>query len=214
MTSSAICGRRSNTAGTTRPPIPLAVSATTRNGCIAPTSMNDTTWSANALSRLRWSTSRLGPPQPDRRPDSTFGGDRFDVFQASVLPDGTSTGQAQLDAVVLSRVVRRGEHRAGRIELAGGEVEQVGRGQAEVDDVDTLFEHAAGECVDELGTGRAHVATDQDPRCVGEAGEADPQRVGDVGVELIGDGAADVVRLDDVVEHLPHVGRFGRGHGA
>ena len=32
ITSSSIGGRRSNTAGTTRPPIPLAVSATTRSG--------------------------------------------------------------------------------------------------------------------------------------------------------------------------------------
>ena len=43
-----------------------------------------------------------------------------------------------------------------------------------------------------------------------EAGEADTEGVGDLGVELVGDGATHVVRLDDVVEHL----RVGRGHGA
>ena len=39
-------------------------------------------------------------------------------------PTGRAPGQAQLDAVVLGRVVRRGEHRAGRVEAAGGEVER------------------------------------------------------------------------------------------
>ncbi len=126
------------------------------------------------------------------------------------LPDGASAGEAELDAVVLRRVVGSGEHRPRRIEPAGGEVDQVGRGQAEVDDVDTLLEDTADEGVDELGPGRTHVATDQDPWRVGEAGEAHTQGVSDVGVELIGDGATHVVRHDDGIEHL----RVGRGHGA
>jgi len=53
MTSSVICGSRSKTAGTTRPPIPLAVSATTFSGRRAFASTNPTTWSANASSTLR-----------------------------------------------------------------------------------------------------------------------------------------------------------------
>ena len=54
---------------------------------------------------------------------------------------------------------------------------------------------------DELGTGRPHVATHEDARCAGEPGEADPERVRHLGVDLIGHRATHVVRLDDAVEH-------------
>src|SRR4029079_12361235 len=53
MTSKVTLGKRSITAGTTRPPIPLAVSATTCSGRIEPTSLDHTTWYANALNVLR-----------------------------------------------------------------------------------------------------------------------------------------------------------------
>ena len=56
--------------------------------------------------------------------------------EPGVLADRPGAGQAELDAVVLGRVVRGGEHGARRVELAGGEVQQVGGGQAEVDDVE------------------------------------------------------------------------------
>ncbi len=46
-------GSPSNTAGTTNPPMPLAVSATTLSGCRAETSTKERTWSANSLSRFR-----------------------------------------------------------------------------------------------------------------------------------------------------------------
>ena len=51
--------------------------------------------------------------------------------QAGVLADGPGARAAQLDAVVLRRVVARGEHGAGDAERAGGEVEAVGRRQAD-----------------------------------------------------------------------------------
>ena len=107
-------------------------------------------------------------------PVEHIGSDLLDVFKTGVLPDGASAGEAELGAVVLSGVVRSGEHRPGRIELAGREVDQIGRGQAEVDDVDTLLEYTADEGLGQFGTGRAHVAADQNPRRVGETGETDP----------------------------------------
>ena len=51
-------GRRAKTIGTTSPPMPLAVSATTLSGRSDATSTNDTTWSAQACSR---SSSRHEP---------------------------------------------------------------------------------------------------------------------------------------------------------
>ena len=142
--------------------MPLAVSATTRSGCIDVASMNDTTWSANALEQI--ATGRRARPARSCRTMAAehVGSDGLDLAETGVLTDGASAAQAELDAVVLRRVVRRGEHRAGCIERAGGEVHEVGRCQTEVDDIDALLEHAADERVDQLGTRRAHVATDQD----------------------------------------------------
>ena len=51
MTSSSTIGKRSNTAGTTSPPIPLAVSATTRVGRSCWGSMKERTWSTKRSSR-------------------------------------------------------------------------------------------------------------------------------------------------------------------
>ncbi len=106
--------------------------------------------------------------------------------------------------------MRGGEHRTGRIERAGGEVDQVGRRQPEVDHVDALLEHTPDEGIDELGPRGAHIATDQHSRSIGESGEADTECVGDLGVELIGNGATHIVRFDDGVQHQG----VGRGHGA
>ena len=66
----------------------------------------------------------------------------LDAVEAGVLADRLGAGEAELDAVVVGRVVRRGEHRGRRVEAAGGEVHEVGRGQAEVDDVEALALHA------------------------------------------------------------------------
>ena len=78
-------------------------------------------------------------------------------------PIGRGAGAAELDAVVLGRVVAGREHRAGQVEAAAGEVELVGRGEADLDDVGALLGDALGEGRDELGRGRPHVVTDR--RC-------------------------------------------------
>ena len=118
ITSSSISGRRSNTAGTTRPPMPLAVSATTRSGRTPSGSTNDTTWSANARSRLR--SLRVAGRGGGRRavPSSTARRSPGSRPSPVSMPTGRAPGEAQLDAVVLRRVVRRGEHRAGRVEAS------------------------------------------------------------------------------------------------
>ena len=78
----------------------------------------------------------------------------------------------------------------GPVERPGGEVQEVGGAEPEIDDVDALLEHALGERRDELHAGRPHVPGDDHPIGRGEAGEGDPDGMGDARVELVGDDAA------------------------
>ena len=94
----------------------------------------------------------------------------------------------------------------GASRLPGGEVDEVGRGQTEIDDVDALLVDTTNERLDEFRARRAHVATDEHSRGVDKPGKGDAEGVGDVDVELLGDGAPYVIRLDDDVEQL----RIGR----
>jgi hypothetical protein len=96
--------------------------------------------------------------------------------------------------------VGRGEHGARGVERAGGVIQHVGRGEAEVDHVEPLFVHTSGERRDELLTRRAHVASDQHAVALAHGGEADPEGVRDISMELVGNGASDVVRLDDLIK--------------
>ena len=118
---------------------------------------------------------------------------------------GAGAGQAELDAVVLGRVVRGGEHGAGRVAGAGGEVQEVGGRQAEVDHVDALGADAVAEGVGQLHTRGPHVSRDEDlghrtPLVEGEVGEGGTDGVATGCVDLIGIGAPNVVRLEDGIE--------------
>jgi hypothetical protein len=92
ITSRVICGRRSNTAGTTRPPMPLAVSATTFSGRSAVGSMNDTTWSAKADSRFLLLAEPARAAWAGPRPESTSAA----IALTSSSPLSTPTGRAPL----------------------------------------------------------------------------------------------------------------------
>ena len=81
-----------------------------------------------ATSTLPARSARSTTPRCDRG---------LDLAQAGVLADGRGAGQAQLDAVVLGRVVRLAVNIApGASSVPDGEVHEVGGGQPEVDDVD------------------------------------------------------------------------------
>ena len=102
----------------------------------------------------------------------------------------------------------------GRVEVPGGEVEEVGRGQAEVGDVDPLGPHAVGEGAGQLDAGLAHVAGHQDLGRAGEAGHGAPDGAAHVRIELVGHGAAHVVGLEDLVHAAhgaPTIGAPARG---
>jgi hypothetical protein len=87
----------------------------------------------------------------------------LDLGQAGVLADRPGAREAELDAVVLGRVVRRREHRPRGIERPGGEVHEIGRRQSQVDHVEPLMLHPFGERARQLDATRAHVAGHQDP---------------------------------------------------
>ena len=70
------------------------------------------------------------------------------------------------------------------------------------------LQHPVGEGVDQRRAGRAHVAADEQLVGAGVAGEGDPERRARHRVQLIRNGAADVVGLDDLVEY-GHLGASG-----
>jgi hypothetical protein len=132
-------------------------------------------------------------------------GDLADGTEPRVLAHRPSPRLTELDAVVLRRIVRRGEHRPRGVEGSCGEVQQVGGGQAEVDDIEALRAHAVRERRDHLDPRRPHVPGDEHPCGVGvaatdEAGEADPDGSGDGVVELLRHEPAHVVGLEDLIE--------------
>ena len=155
-------GRPSKTLGTTRPPMPLAVSATT----LQPAQGRGVDERADVVGVLVEQLALLvaaglrpgvgargaAPPRPSSR------------ISASPVswPDGPGPGQAHLDPVVAGRVVRGREHRPGGVEPARGEVHHVGGGQPEVDDRGPGTAGPGGEGRRELHARLPHVAGHQD----------------------------------------------------
>ena len=139
---------------------------------------------------------------------------RFDVGQAAVLADRGRTSPAELDAVVLRRIVGGGEHRTGQIERSRRVVEEVGRTETDVDHVEALGLHARGKGIHQLGPRRSHVSSDDDGggaaiHATKKRGEADAEGAAHFRIELIRVDAPDVVGLHDVVENGGRTG--GRG---
>ena len=130
----------------------------------------------------------------------------------SPSPIGARAGPAHLDAVVLGRVVARGEHRAGVAEVARGEVELVGATPAR----SSRRRHRPRPrprrrprpCPGELGRMSWPTTTVSAPVT---STKAAPVARASVVVELVGHGAADVVRLEDGVAGWR--GRGCRQHG-
>ena len=176
-------GSPENTAGTTRPPTPFAVSATTRSGRSASRSTNERTWATNAAEQVATldPAGLLGPLE------QTLGDHGLDLAQAGVLADRRRAGPAELDAVVLRGVVARGEHRGRRVEAPRREVDEVGGGEAEVDDVGAGQTGAVDERVDERLRRRAGVAADEHAVGAGEAHERVADAARDRLVDLVGD---------------------------
>lgn len=127
-----------------------------------------------------------------------------DLGEPAVLPDRCGARPAQLDAVVLRRVVRGGEHRPGQAEAAGGEVQLVGGAEADQGDVRTACRRAARERRREAGRRRAHVVADHDRLRIRHLDERRPELLGQRFVPLVGHDSAHVVRLHDLRQISSH----------
>ena len=102
-------------------------------------------------------------------------GHRLDLEQAGVDAHRLGAGQTKLDAVVLRRVVRGGEHRARRVQRAGRVVNEVGRGHPQIDDIHALRADAVGEGKRQLHPRRPHVPGHQHPRRGPRSGRTRPR---------------------------------------
>ena len=125
-------------------------------------------------------------------------------------PSGTACAHI-LMLVVLGRVVARGEHGAGEaLERPGGEVELVGRREPDQRHVGAGGGRSLGEGAGHARRGGPHVVPHDRRRSGGPGhlykGAADG--TGELVVDLVGDGAPHVVRLEDGGEG----GGRGRGH--
>ncbi len=101
-----------NTVGTTRPPMPLAVSATTFSGRRHRGVDERAHVVGEGAEQVAGARAGRRRRPPRRRRGPTAVGASMSS-QAGVLTDRAGAGEAELDAVVLGRVVRGGEHRPG-----------------------------------------------------------------------------------------------------
>lgn len=111
------------------------------------------------------------------------------------------SGDHDLEAVVVRRVVAAGQHHPGlALEHVGRVVQHRGRHHAHVADLATAVHQALDQLLDQLGTGQAAIAADSDARfAAGEAFRADgaTDPVGGLGGEGIAYHATDVVGAED-----------------
>ena len=185
--------RRASTAGTVCPAIPLPASTTTFSGRIPDRSTRPRRCSAYGVSRSRRSTL---PRRAGRREVPL--GQRTHLAQAGVLPDRRGAGPAQLDPVVLRRVVAGGEHRAGQVE-ASRRRSRAGRWSRD-------RRRPRRRPARSRPRRRRPPAGPTTPACRARSppagapvkrDEGGADRPGDLLVELVRDDAAHVVRLDD-----------------
>lgn len=127
-----------------------------------------------------------------------------DLQEPGVLAHGCGARPAELDAVVLRRVVRGGEHRAREAQAARGEVQLVGRAEADEGDVRAARRGSPCEGSREAGRRGPHVVADHDRVRARHLDERRPEPLGQRLVPLIGHHSAHVVRLHDLRQISSH----------
>ena len=141
----------------------------------------------------------------------------LDLGEPGLLADRRRARAAQLDAVVLRGVVAGGEHRAGRVELAGREVDDVGGAEPDVGHVGAGEGRALDERGRERHRRRAHVVADDDLLRAREVGKRVADTAREVLVDLFGIQPAHVVGLENRVERqewlLRRIRPTGGAHG-
>ena len=200
---------RPSTAGAVRPAMPLPASTTTvRRRPVTGASVEQVR-GVVGQHVLLGDRARRVRRSPSRRPRPGRGSRRA----RSPCRSGAASGAAHLDAVVLRRVVAGGEHRAGPLEAARGEVELVGRGEP---DQRRRRRPPPRRPRRTPATCPARTAACRARRRRRRAPVTDDERVadpaGEVLVDLVGDGPAHVVGLEDGGE-VASAGSAGRRIG-
>ena len=106
-------GSRSNSFGATSPPMPLPASSTTLNGLMTAGSMNDITCSTYGVEHVLRASTRAAARRPAAAGVPSAIMSRMSAMPASPL-SGNASLPHHLHAVVLLRIVRRGDLRRRR----------------------------------------------------------------------------------------------------
>jgi hypothetical protein len=122
----------------------------------------------------------------------------FDLLEPAGLADRDGVLATHLEAVVLGGIVGGRQHDpAAAPEVIDGEVEHRRADESEVYDVRVLVRHATHQRLEQLRRAAPRVAPDGEARSVDVAGDPAPDPVGGVGIQFVGDHAANVVGLED-----------------
>ena len=137
-----------------------------------------------------------------------FGGRFGDSAESAVQTDGPGARPTHLEAVVTGRIVTRSDHDAGDVPLPRGEVQQVGRRQADIDDTAALGADAVPDRPGDLRRRFSHVPADgRTAPAITDSGfvcERLSKGISERGIELFGRAAADVVGLDHRLKAWVH----------
>ena len=138
----------------------------------------------------------------------------LDLAQAAGLANGLGVAAADLHAVVLPGVVRRGQHDpAVRVQRIDREIQHRRRREPDVEHCRARLARAAHERLAELRGMRARVATDREPPRSEETHRRVPDAIRELRIEFARHEAADVIRLED--RHAAHsTGEFARCRAA
>src|SRR6185312_7160289 len=135
-----------------------------------------------------------------------------------VLAEERLLAEHQLEAVVVSGVVRAGDHDAAiDRQRVDGKIEHRRGPKADADDIDAALGEAGDQRADELGRAQAAVAADRHALAArrgdnGREGAADRSRI--LGAERFADDAANVVFAQDGGVEGVAAGRAGLARGA
>ena len=137
----------------------------------------------------------------------------LDGLQTGLLAYRHGASAAELNAVVLGRIVGGGEHRARVVQGTCREVQLVGGRKIQLDDVEALGDDALSKSLGQRRRGRAHVVADGDGGLTLAAQDGRVRRTrvpNEVFVDILAHDATHVISLNHCIElftssHKPQV---------
>ncbi len=153
------------------------------------------------LSQRSARNSRAVPPAPvtvARQPENLHGG-FLDLDETGVGADGARFVARELHAVVVTGIVTgRDHHPTVQSQREDGEIDLLGTDQADVDHLDSRVHQTTAQRLGELRAGQPYVVSHRHPSGMDQASIRTPDDLRQFGVELTGNPAAHVVRLEAI----------------